>query len=267
MYPSAEPSPTGLGIRGGGETSPYSTPGMEADPFLPSYAQSQSGMSSGNRNSFGRLHSVNTSISSPSTADVSPMSAHPSPSPMSAHAHPSGRSVLPPPIPQFANAIPVSSIPEVDSPRFQLEHRDTMGFPVDSDSPEIPSMPYQEIPLAAPAPRHPLIHQDSLERVVRQGMSTPEPGTLAPTNPLLQQPRHSGPVARLLSGQYPATESPVLGMQNPVTIHAPQPAALQPSGLGRNVSQRTVSSVSSMGPSVISDTELERLGVGPGGRF
>ena len=53
-------------------------------------------------------------------------------------------------------------------------------------------------------------------------------------------------------------ESPVLGL-NSVRM-APQAAAND--GVRRNDTQRTVDSESSMGISVVSDGELERLGVG-----
>jgi len=63
-------------------------------------------------------------------------------------------------------------------------------------------------------------------------------------------------------------ESPVLGDPNRRRFQTP-PAAnyLNTSsalGLTRNESQRTVSTVSSMGISIISDGEMDRLGVGAG---
>lgn len=70
---------------------------------------------------------------------------------------------------------------------------------------------------------------------------------------------------RVLSQEMPR-ESPILGL-NSVTIQ--QPAVAGPSslslntgsGIDRHASQRTVSSMGSM-PPVVSDAELESLGVG-----
>lgn len=80
-------------------------------------------------------------------------------------------------------------------------------------------------------------------------------------------PRNGVP-GRVLSQEL-MRESPVLGQMNPVRMQA----QAAPSNLGggggvqRFESQRTVSSVSSMGISIVSDTELERLGVGNRGRY
>jgi hypothetical protein len=126
--------------------------------------------------------------------------------------------------------------------------RDTMGFPIEQE--EIRLAPAMPTTIVSPVPRHPLVHQDSLERVVRQGLmpsESPEPSNLNPGR------------LRVLSQEMPR-ESPILGL-NSVRI-APQPAAN--GGVRRNDTQRTVSSVSSLGISVVSDGELERLGVGVG---
>lgn len=70
---------------------------------------------------------------------------------------------------------------------------------------------------------------------------------------------------RVLSQEMPR-ESPILGM-NRVTIQQPPAVGasnLNPnvgSGIDRHASQRTVSSIGSM-PPVVSDAELENLGVG-----
>jgi len=124
--------------------------------------------------------------------------------------------------------------------------RDTMGFPIEPEEIRLP--PAMPTTIVSPVPRYPLVHQDSLERVVRQGLmpsESPEPRNLNPDR------------LRVISQEMPR-ESPILGL-NSVRM-APQAAAND--GLRRNDTQRTVSSVSSLGMSVVSDGELERLGVG-----
>lgn len=140
---------------------------------------------------------------------------------------------------------------EFEPPTFQTpQPRDTMGFPVESSAAleEIRLQTMTPV-LLSPKPRHPLVHQDSLERVVRDGMLAPSP---APSN--------SAPGRlRVISQDYPR-ESPVLGLEHPVIIQNPAITSLG-GGLGRNESQRTVSSMSTMGP-IIGDDELENLGIG-----
>ncbi|KAH7369806.1 hypothetical protein BKA65DRAFT_5549 [Rhexocercosporidium sp. MPI-PUGE-AT-0058] len=136
---------------------------------------------------------------------------------------------------------PISQVPAA---------RDTMGFPVEHAAAleEIRLQTMSPV-LLSPKPRHPLAHQASLERVVREGMLAPSP---APSN--------SAPGRlRVISQDY-SRESPVLGLRNPVVIQNPAITMLG-GGLGRNDSQRTVSSISTMGP-VIRDEELENLGIG-----
>ena len=64
---------------------------------------------------------------------------------------------------------------------------------------------------------------------------------------------------RVLSQEMPR-ESPILGLSN---VRIQQPSNLNPSSseINRMASQRTVSSMNSM-PPVVSDAELENLGVG-----
>jgi hypothetical protein len=63
---------------------------------------------------------------------------------------------------------------------------------------------------------------------------------------------------RVLSQELPR-ESPILGLNN---VRIQQPSNLNPSsGINRMASQRTVSSLGDM-PPVVSDDELERMGVG-----
>jgi hypothetical protein len=132
--------------------------------------------------------------------------------------------------------------------------RDTMGFPVERDFEEFRPHLETPLPIVAPVPRHPIMHQDSLELVVRQGLMPSESPVPSNTNP---------DRLRVLSQEMPR-ESPVLGDMHPVRMMPP--AALN-NGLGRNNTQRTVSTVSSMGIDMVSDGELERLGVGSRARY
>jgi hypothetical protein len=132
--------------------------------------------------------------------------------------------------------------------------RDTMGFPIDERLDEIRLQTASPAPIISPVPRHPLVHQDSLERVVRQGLMPSE----SPIPSVTDSSR-----LRVLSQEMPR-ESPVLGGMNPVRM---MPQVATSNGMGRNDTQRTVSSVSSMGVDVISDRELERLGVGSKARY
>jgi hypothetical protein len=95
-----------------------------------------------------------------------------------------------------------------------------------------------------------------LERVVREGMMN---GTPELQDTSLLGPR--GPAGRVLSQEL-MRESPVLGQMNPVRMQNTTQGSNLSGNVQRFESQRTVSSVSSMGVSVVSDTELERLGVG-----
>ena len=85
-------------------------------------------------------------------------------------------------------------------------------------------------------------------------MTSPEPSH---QNPNLG--RNTGAAARVLSQEFPRDESPVLGNRHTVRMYA----LPQPSRLGRNASVRTVDSV---GMNMVSEEELERLGVRIGRR-
>jgi hypothetical protein len=137
---------------------------------------------------------------------------------------------------------------------FPQHTRDTMGFPIDERPDEIRLQTASPALIVSPVPRHPLIHQDSLEQVVRQGLMPSESPIPSVTDPSR---------LRVLS-QEMSRESPVLGGMNPVRM-IPQPVTN--SDLGRNDTQRTASSVSSMGIDMVSDGELERLGVGSEARY
>ncbi|CZR64252.1 uncharacterized protein PAC_14150 [Phialocephala subalpina] len=232
----------------GGNRSP-----VESDMFLPTYAESQAAMSVRGTSTIGRL---NTSHSGTPSTNVSPLST-------------SGTRTL-------HNMTPDLDLPPMPPLPQTAAARDTMGFPIDSPgfpSPGFPSpglaspsmaspgfetihlQPEIPLPIISPTPRHPLVHQDSLERQVRAGMMpTDSPELSHNINPNR---------LRVLSQEMPR-ESPILGL-NSVTIQQPAaagPSTLNPSvGIDRHASQRTVSSMSSM-PPVVSDAELENLGVG-----
>jgi hypothetical protein len=140
-------------------------------------------------------------------------------------------------------------------PMMPQQTRDTMGFPVDGSDIGLNRLSTPGLPIVAPIPRHALVHQDSLERVVREGMMN---GTPELQDVSLLGPRN-GPTGRVLSQEL-MRESPILGL-NPVRMQG-APTSNVGGGVQRFESQRTLSSVSSMGISVVSDTELERLGVG-----
>lgn len=244
----------GVGIRGG-EAPPTPPGGRDSgDYFLPSYAQSQSGMSIGGPSALGHL---DTSHHTPSEATISPMSTHHqddttfiSPQTTGAAAQ-----MISPQTTGYTN-VSVTSPQTPGPPPFLSHHnreltRDTMGFPTIIPPETLNNEP---TPIMAPMPRHPLVHQASLERAVREGMMSPD-----------QDP------SRLGSPAVTVRESAVLGEQNPVRMvgqgQGPPLSHQNGSNLGRNVSQRTVDSVSTMGVSVVSDGELERLGVGARGRY
>lgn len=227
----------------GGQASPYSDriTQYESDHFLPpTYAESTS---SQGRDSLGRLNTA------PQHNDIV--------SPVSPHVHGTTPTTISPQTPEDAFISP----PGVSVPMFLVpQHtRDTMGFPVDTDSIRSPieqgpihfpvqpepesraiESEYQDIPLATPTPRKTIVNQDSLERLVRDGMTTPEPSHQTPNI-------HRNPAAaRVLSQEFPR-ESPVLGNRHTVRMYQPpQPSQLQ-NTVRRNESQRTVSSVNSGG--------------------
>jgi hypothetical protein len=234
---STNTSHSGVGIRGDETTFNQNFGISSLGSMPPTYAESVSTTYALNRQ--GTLHA-------PSEGDVSPLSSR---DPGEAHTI----------SPQVTGAtIPFFLVPHGTG--------DTMGFPIDEDTQTIRIQSETPTPIVAPVPVYPLIRQDSLERVVRQGLQseTPVPDAGNPNR------------LRVLS-QVMARESPILGDMNPVRMYQPPASSegdsglgrrisqRQPplshsgnSGLGRNVSQRTVDSVIS----VISDRELERLGVG-----
>jgi hypothetical protein len=231
---STNMSHSGVGIRGDETTfdQNFEIPSLGSMP--PTYAESVSTTHAVNRQ--GTLHA-------PSEGDVSPLSSRD---------------------PGEVNTIS-PQVTGATIPFFLVPHG-TGDFPIDEDAQTIRIQSETPTPIVAPVPVHPLIHQGSLERVVRQGLQseTPVPDAGNPNR------------LRVLS-QPMARESPILGNMNPVRMYQPPASSegdsgvgrkisqRQPplshsgnSGLGRNVSQRTVDSVIS----VISDGELERLGVG-----
>jgi hypothetical protein len=257
---------SGVALRGGAASYGQRDSGSEMDNLPPSYAESQMSVSMA---SLGRLHTTQRTNSDTIVSPLSPSipeDAHPispqitgtstfmslqrlwhtneptaiSPQTLSdstiirSHtAVPEQTQVLPPQ--------PMETMPALLPQRT----RDTMGFPMESEEIRLPpAMPT----IVAPVPRHPLVQQDSLERVVREGLNPRESPELGHPNPTR---------LRVLSQEMPR-ESPILGL-NSVRI---APVAATNNGVRRNDTQRTVSSVSSMGTSVVSDGELERMGVG-----
>lgn len=245
-----------LGEWQGGQTSPYALPGQrdshfESEHFLQMYGENTTTAS---RESLGR---IGNDIVSP----ISPHDQRPTATPL----------IISPESPAYSfDAPPGISVPMFLAPQ---STRDTMGFPVDSDSirspeeqrhPSFPVEPmplrtsprsqdrdierdHQNTPLASPSPGQPLMSQNSLSHLIRQGMTTPEPNLLKPE--------------RALSSEF-QRESPILGNSHlPVRIFAPPPLSRSHQNIMRNASQKTVSSMGSIGP-MVSDEELDRLGVG-----
>ena len=231
--------------RHGGQASPYSLPGetprnFESERFL--YANSSS---TADRESLGRIDT------SHHNDIVSPISVHDTPT------HRNSTTISPQSPEQIFDAPAGISVPMFLAPQTT---RDTMGFPVDSPieqrrpsfpvEPDVPDQQdhhsieseFQDIPIAAPSTRR----QNTLECLIRDGMVTPEPSHQISS---LRRP------ARVLS------ESPVLGNRHTVKMYAPPPLSGLQHSIRRNESQRTVSSMGSMGH-VVSDEELDRLGVG-----
>jgi hypothetical protein len=131
-----------------------------------------------------------------------------------------------------------------------------MGFLIDVSDNGMNRSSTPGLPIIVPVPRRPLVRQNSLERVAREGMDggseVQDMNLPSPTN---------GLAGRLL-GEPSMRESGVLGDMNPVWIQGTTGLSFLGSGVRRFESQRPVSSVSSLGLSIVSDTELERLGVG-----
>jgi hypothetical protein len=259
---------SGVVLRGGAESYGQRDSGSETDNLPPSYAESQMSASMA---SLGRLrptHGTNSdTIVSPLSPSI-PEDSHPISSQTTGTStfmslqrlwHTNEPTAIPSQTPgSLAIIRPHTSVSEqtqVLTPQptetmpalIQQRTRDTMGFPIE---PEEICLPPPMPTIVAPFHRHPLVHQDSLERAVREGLipsESSEPGNLNPAR------------LRVLSQEMPR-ESPILGL-NTVRI---APDAASNHDVRRKDTQRTVSSVSSMGISVVSDGELERLGVGVG---
>lgn len=216
-----------------------------ADYFLPTYAQSQSGMSMSGRAS---LRAINTSHGAPSEASVSPLSTHENSNNAFISAQNDGASSI---SPQTTGYSGISILSPHSTGQTTTGIRSL--FPEYShdadDSSLVTSQPNQRVSIVAPVPVHPVIRQSSLERALRDG-------TISQS--LSQAP------ARLLSPdqRLHPRESPVLGQQNPVRMVgvAPPPYQESHSSVARNVS-------GSSEISVISDGALERLGVGSRARY
>ena len=258
---------SGVALRGGAASYGQRESGSEMDNLPPSYAESQMNASMASLGRVQTTHRTNsdTIISplssrapgdaptiSPQTTGATYMSlqrlwATNDPHTISPQTTGPAISVRPYTAVSEETQITTPQPTEATMPMLLPQHtRDTMGFPIEPE--EIRITPDMPATIVSPVPRHPLVHQDSLERVVRQGLmpsESPEPNLANPNR------------LRML-GQEMARESPVLGL-NSVRM---TPQTAMDDGVRRNDTQRTVSSVSSMGISVVSDGELERLGVG-----
>ncbi|KAH8791618.1 hypothetical protein BGZ57DRAFT_602176 [Hyaloscypha finlandica] len=229
---------SGMALRGGAASYGQRESGSEMDNLPPSYAESQ----------MSDAHTISPQTTGASTfMSLQHLWATNEPHPISLQT--TGASAIVRPYTTVTEEThmltpqPTGAAMPVPLPQHT---RDTMGFPIEPEEIRLP--PAMPTTIVSPVPRYPLVHQDSLERVVRQGLmpsESPEPRNLNPDR------------LRVISQEMPR-ESPILGL-NSVRM-APQAAAND--GLRRNDTQRTVSSVSSLGMSVVSDGELERLGVG-----
>jgi hypothetical protein len=239
-------SSSGSAMRGGA-SSMQMTSSADTDLFLPTYAESQAANSVHSSPVVG--HQLHTPQYSPIETNVSPLSTR---APVALH----------------------NISPQTTGGGYSIA-RDTMGFPLEEDFEMIrltEPVPQTPVSIVAPIPRHPLVQQDSLERVVREGMGSSPSPAMSTLEPAVNPAR-----LRVLSQNTPR-ESPILGNDPTHVRLLPQgtgstssgPMVMTGGGLGlglggglsRNDTQRTVSTVSSMGPSVISDTELDRMGVG-----
>lgn len=228
-----------------GEASPYGRDSAsEGDHFLPSYAESQSDISRRMRNSLGR---IDTSGHLHDSAYVSPVST----GPFSPRSQGTPYQHTPTFTPQqtydtmgfprdhhHTGMDPLDLPPMPRLPAGSRDTIDTMGFPVETTQTEMP-VSQGEVPIESPRPVYPTTHQNSLERVTRQDTGMSESPVLGFGD--RQPPRKFGPHPG------PPSTSANYGM---------------PSGVSRNISVKTVSSMNSYAPPMVSDAELERLGVG-----
>lgn len=269
---SPHPAMSGVALRGGAATYGQRESGSEMDNLPPSYAESQMSASMASLGRMNTTHRTNSdTIASPLSTRapgdahiISPQTTGASTfmslqrlwhtnEPHTISPQTTGASVPVRPYTTVSEEIHMLTAQPIGAtmPILLPQHtRDTMGFPIEPEEIRLP--PTMPTTIVSPVPRHPLVHQDSLERVVRQALVPSE----SPEQSNLNSDR-----LRVISQEMPR-ESPILGL-NSVRI-APQ--TMPNDGVRRNDTQRTVSSVSSMGISVVSDGELERLGVGVNSR-
>lgn len=139
---------------------------------------------------------------------------------------------------QYQGNTPVNS-PESDQPPFSLpQSRDPIAFAMSQEASSLQRQSTPALPLIAPIPRHP-ISQTDLERSAGEA--------------LRDEQRPQSAVSR--------AESPGRGFET-VSLYSEVSEMPRNGGLQRGNTQRTVSTVSSLGVSVIHETELESLGVG-----
>ncbi|CAD6455447.1 2b054138-d574-491b-9f12-f07b415e42c0-CDS [Sclerotinia trifoliorum] len=247
----ADTSYQGAHMRGGQSSYPDLSSDMETDRFLPSDEESQQRMAGRVHSSFDHL--ATPSISGDPFTDQNRLSQI------------SGNTASPP------------------RPGKLVRH-DTMGFPLDDDDTSYigpdgeehrlsrimhsPRASVFEPTIMSPSPIRPTISHENLERGFSQSQdlnqSRPIPQHLNSLssnydNPEFENEDSDLPPIQSYGGQQ--TTSPV-PMQSGAWIAAHHPhlaAAFSMGDVHRNMSTRTQSSFA---PSVISDTELDRLGVG-----
>jgi hypothetical protein len=225
--------------------------------FLPTYAESQAGVM-GNTNSGIVSHRSYAGYESESTihSAISPITP-------SDIMSPHGMGSAPFLMPQYT--ADTMGFPEVASPQptaasFSRPQRatDTMGFPI--DDPAISHLrSTTPASIIAPIPRPLVVHQDSLERIVRERMMNATPQGTG----LFRNDTFGTVPSRYSSTNTNRIESPTLGLQPVRQYLAPQSSLLN-TGVARSASQETrrTSIISAL-----SVTELENLGVGPRNRW
>ncbi|KAG4026350.1 hypothetical protein MFRU_042g00780 [Monilinia fructicola] len=253
----ADTSYPGAYTRGGQSNYPDLSSERETDRFLPGHEEAQHRMSNG----------VN-GFYPPSDNLISPVTTH---DPFTDQ-----------------NRLSQMSQNTISPTRPGLIRHDTMGFPLDDDDTSFigpdgqqhrlsrvmqsPRFSVQESTIICPSPIHPSISQEDLEQGIwhdsNQDVNQVQPQHLNSLssnydNQYEFENENENDIVSPLYQSYPAEQSfsPVSALSGSwIAAHNPHLAATGSSGnIRRNVSQRTESSFA---PSVISDTELERLGVG-----
>ncbi|KAL3426251.1 hypothetical protein PVAG01_03042 [Phlyctema vagabunda] len=235
---------SGVGIRSG-EPSPYMRDSRgESAHFLHSYAESHSDtMSRTGRSSHGAR----------SDHLVSPMT------------------------PTFQFPSPVAFQPAKPG-LMRHETTDTMGFPVGHD---------EELDILSPMPRIHAPDRDTMDTMYTMdaidtmGFPFPAQHTNSTPTPTLVYPASKSSLELQVKNGMSGAESPVLGFHDRHSSKSSgilqtnqsgkdtssESSVANKLGISRNLSQRTMASVSDYGLDIISDDELERMGVGLGRRL